>query len=213
MPSRRPPITRTDYPDRRPARGHAAPLMRTGARPLAYASEPGAPRRPDRSKGRRGAVSSSSSECRIRPDEQESRQRRASRDAHINRAPTPTRSRIASARDGYSPARDLRVIDKEGWAAGTVRLPVVGFSQPDADGHERPRVLLLSGDDPYLVDFHPESTIKTRYGTLEALLVDAVADPIPAGPGWVAELWIGLVGNDAPEFLGVYPVLAWEPDR
>lgn len=73
-------------------------------------------------------------------------------------------------------------IDKDGRAAGMVRLPVVDYAQPDADGRERPRVLLLSGDDPYLVDFHPDSTIETQYGTLEALLIDAVADPIPLSP-------------------------------
>jgi hypothetical protein len=42
--------------------------------------------------------------------------------------------------------------DKNGHPAGTVRLPVVDYAQPDPDGRERPRVLLLSGDDPYLVD-------------------------------------------------------------
>jgi hypothetical protein len=103
-------------------------------------------------------------------------------------------------------------IDKNGDAAGMVRLPVVGYSTPDEEGRERPRVLLLSGDDPYLVDFHPDSTIETQYGTLEALLIDSVADPIPAQPGWVAELWIGLIGGEEPELLGAYPVLAWEPE-
>lgn len=102
-------------------------------------------------------------------------------------------------------------IDKNGHAAGAVRLPVVGYAPPDADGRERPRVLLLSGDDPYLVDFHPDSTIETQYGTLEALLIDAVADPIPAQAGWVAELCIESPGEQA-EPLGVYPVLAWEPE-
>lgn len=102
-------------------------------------------------------------------------------------------------------------IDKDGRAAGTVRLPVVGYTEPDSEGRERPRVLLLSGDDPHLVDFRPDSTVETQYGCLEALLIDAVADPIPAQPGWVAELWIGeLVGK--AELLGVYPVLAWEPE-
>jgi hypothetical protein len=103
-------------------------------------------------------------------------------------------------------------IDKDGDAAGLVRLPVVGYAAPDEEGRERPRVLLVSGDDPYLIDFHPDSTIETQYGTLEALLIDSVADPIPAQPGWVAELWIGLVGGVEPEQLGVYPVLAWEPE-
>jgi hypothetical protein len=102
-------------------------------------------------------------------------------------------------------------IDKDGRAAGAVRLPVVGYAAPDDDGRERPRVLLLSGDDPYLVDFHPDSTVNTRYGTLEALLIDAIADPIPAAPGWTAELWINHPDED-PEVLGVYPVLAWEPE-
>ncbi len=101
--------------------------------------------------------------------------------------------------------------DKDGHPAGTVRLPVVDYAQPDSDGRERPRVLLLSGDDPYLVDFHPDSTIETQYGRLEALLIDAVADPIPAQPGWVAEIWIEPL-DAAPERLGVYPVLAWEPE-
>ncbi|MGH2712683.1 MAG: hypothetical protein ACRDM7_02135 [Thermoleophilaceae bacterium] len=102
-------------------------------------------------------------------------------------------------------------IDKEGRAAGTVRLPVVGYAAPDEDGRERARVLLLSGDDPYLVDFHPDSTVETQYGTLEALLIDAVADPIPAQPGWIAEIWINRPDAD-PELLGAYPVLAWEPE-
>jgi hypothetical protein len=102
-------------------------------------------------------------------------------------------------------------IDKDGRAAGAVRLPVVGYSAPDGDGRERPRVLLLSGDDPYLVDFHADSTIETQYGTLEALLIDAVANPIPAQPGWVAEIGINRPDQD-PEVLGVYPVLAWEPE-
>jgi len=48
-------------------------------------------------------------------------------------------------------------IDKDGNPAGMVRLPVVDYAEPDSDGRERPRVLLLSGDDPYLVDFHPDS--------------------------------------------------------
>ena len=103
-------------------------------------------------------------------------------------------------------------IDRNRQAAGIVRLPVVSFGDPHEDGHERPRVLLLTGDDPYLVDFHPDSIVETQYGTLEALLVDAVADPFPAEPGWVAELWIGLIGAEKPELLGVYPVLAWEPE-
>ena len=102
-------------------------------------------------------------------------------------------------------------IDKEGHPGGTVRLPVVDYAQPDSDGRERPRVLLLSGDDPYLVDFHPDSTIETQYGRLEALLIDAVADPIPAQPGWVAEISIEPF-DKPPERLGVYPVLAWEPE-
>lgn len=102
-------------------------------------------------------------------------------------------------------------IDKDGHAAGTVRLPVVGYASPDSEGRERPRVLLLSGDDPYLVDFHPDSTLETKYGKLEALLIDAVADPIPAQPGWVAELWVQRA-REEPELLGVYPVLAWEPE-
>jgi hypothetical protein len=67
-------------------------------------------------------------------------------------------------------------IDKNGDHAGTVQLPVFGYAEPDEEGCERPRVLLLSGDDPYLVDFHPGSTIKTQYGTLEALLIDSVED-------------------------------------
>lgn len=102
-------------------------------------------------------------------------------------------------------------IDKEGRPGGMVRLPVVGYAPPGEDGRERPRVLLVSGDDPYLVDFHPDSTIETQYGNLEALLIDAVADPIPAQPGWVAELWIEPTAKQ-PELLGVYPVLAWEPE-
>lgn len=101
--------------------------------------------------------------------------------------------------------------DKNGHPAGTVRLPVVDYAQPDSDGRERPRVLLLSGDDPYLVDFHPDSTIETQYGRLEALLIDAVADPIPAQPGSVAELSIEPL-DTAPERLGSYAVLAWEPE-
>lgn len=102
-------------------------------------------------------------------------------------------------------------IGKDGNPAGMVRLPVVDYAQPDSDGRERPRVLLLSGDDPYLVDFHPDSTIETQHGRLEALLIDAVADPIPAQPGWVAEIWIEPL-DASPERLGVYPVLAWEPE-
>jgi hypothetical protein len=102
-------------------------------------------------------------------------------------------------------------IDKDGHPGGMIRLPVVGFAPPDGDGRERPRVLLLSGDDPYLVDFHPDSTIETQYGNLEALLIDAVADPIPAHPGWVAELWVNPTAEQ-PTLLGVYPVLAWEPE-
>lgn len=102
-------------------------------------------------------------------------------------------------------------IDKDGRAAGMVRLPVVDYAEPDSDGKERPRVLLLSGDDPYLVDFHPDSTLETQYGTLEAVLIDAVADPIPAQPGWVAEVSIEPL-DEPPERLGVYPVLAWEPE-
>lgn len=81
-------------------------------------------------------------------------------------------------------------IDKVGRAAGMVRLPVIGYAPPDDEGWERPHVLLLSGDYPAVVDFHPDSTLETRYGTLEALLIAALADPIPARPGWVAELWI-----------------------
>lgn len=103
------------------------------------------------------------------------------------------------------------LIDKDGDAAGMVRLPVVGYAPPDSDGRERPRVLLLSGDDPHLVDFHPDSTLETQYGNLEALLIDAVADPIPAQPGWVAEIWIEPL-DKRPERLGEYPVLAWEPE-
>lgn len=102
-------------------------------------------------------------------------------------------------------------IDKDEHPAGMVRLPVVDYSQPDSDSRERPRVLLLSGDDPYLVDFHPDSSIETQYGRLEALLIDAVADPIPAQPGWVAEISIEPL-DAAPERLGSYPVLAWEPE-
>ncbi len=102
-------------------------------------------------------------------------------------------------------------IDKDGRAAGMVRLPVVDYAEPDSDGKERPRVLLLSGDDPYLVDFHPDSTLETQYGTLEAMLIDAVADPISAQPGWVAEISIEPL-DEPPERLGVYPVLAWEPE-
>lgn len=101
-------------------------------------------------------------------------------------------------------------IDKEGRAAGMVRLPVVGHA-PDETGRAHPRVLLLSGDDPYLVDFHPDSTLETQYGTLEALLIDAVDDPIPAQPGWIAEIWIMRPDED-PELLGAYAVLAWEPE-
>jgi|SRR5665213_2040966 len=102
-------------------------------------------------------------------------------------------------------------IDKDGRAGTLVRLPVVGYAPPAEDGRERPRVLLLSGDDPHLIDFHPDSTVETRYGNLEALLIDAIADPIPAQPGWVAELWIEPTAKQ-PELLGAYPVLAWEPD-
>jgi hypothetical protein len=36
---------------------------------------------------------------------------------------------------------------------------------------------------------------------VEALLIDALADPIPARPGWVAELWIE---GELPDLLGVY---------
>jgi hypothetical protein len=71
-------------------------------------------------------------------------------------------------------------IDKDGHPAGFVRLPVIGYAPAGEDGRERPRVLLISGDDPHLVDFHPDSTIETQYGNLEALLIDAVMDPIPA---------------------------------
>lgn len=102
-------------------------------------------------------------------------------------------------------------IDKDGNPAGMVRLPVVDYARPDSGGRERPRVLLLSGDDPYLVDFHPDSTIETQYGRLEALLIDAVGDPIPAQPGWIAEIWIEPL-DGPPERLGVCPVLAWEPE-
>jgi len=103
-------------------------------------------------------------------------------------------------------------IDKHGDHVGIVRLPVVGYADPDEEGRERPRVLLLSGDDPHLVDFHPDSTVETQYGNLEALLIDAVDDPIPAQAGWVAEVWVGLIGGEQPQLLGVYPVLAWEPE-
>ena len=102
-------------------------------------------------------------------------------------------------------------IDSEGRPGTMVRLPVVGYAPADGKGRERPRVLLLSGDDPHLVDFHPDSTIETQYGTLEALLVDAVADPIPAQPGWLAEIWIE-PGDKQRELLGTYPVIAWEPE-
>jgi hypothetical protein len=88
-----------------------------------------------------------------------------------------------------------------------VRLPVIGYAPAGEDGRERPRVLLISGDDPHLVDFHPDSTIETRYGNLEALLIDAVMDPIPAQPGWVAELWVDPTGR-APKLLGF---LDYEP--
>ena len=47
-------------------------------------------------------------------------------------------------------------------------------------------------------------------GTLDALVIDVAADPIPAPPGWVAELWVRRTSEE-PELLGVYPVLAWEP--
>ena len=63
-------------------------------------------------------------------------------------------------------------IDKDGQAGTMVRLPVVGYAPPDEDGRERPRVLLLSGDDPHLIDFHSDSTVETQYGNLEALLID-----------------------------------------
>jgi hypothetical protein len=109
------------------------------------------------------------------------------------------------------PLATYEFFDKDGHPAGTVRLPVVDYAQPDSGGRERPRVLLLSGDDPHLVDFHPDSTIETQYGRLEALLIDTVADPIPAQPGWVAEISIEPL-DAAPEQLGVYPVLAWEPE-
>jgi hypothetical protein len=102
-------------------------------------------------------------------------------------------------------------IDKDGTPAGMVRLPVVDYAQPDSEGRERPRILLLSDDNPYLVDFHPDSTLETKYGTLEALLIDAVADPIPAQPGWVAEISIEPL-DESPERLGAYPVLAWETE-
>lgn len=103
-------------------------------------------------------------------------------------------------------------IDKEGRPTNFVRLPVVGYSEPDDEGHQRPRVLVISGDDPYLVDFHPDSTLETRYGTLEAMLIDAVADPIPADRGWVAELSVQDLDGGERELLGVFPVLAWEPE-
>lgn len=38
-----------------------------------------------------------------------------------------------------------------------------------------------------------------------------MADPIPAQPGWVAEVWVHPF-DQAPKLLGVYPVLAWEPE-
>jgi len=104
------------------------------------------------------------------------------------------------------------MVDGEEKHLGTVRLPVIGFSKPDEEGRERPRVLLLTGDDPYVVDFHPESSVETPYGTLQAFVVDAVSDPIPAEPGWVAEMWVGRIGPDQPHRLGTYPVLAWEPE-
>ena len=37
------------------------------------------------------------------------------------------------------------MVDRDDKHVGTVRLPVVGFSEPDPEGRERPRVLLLSG--------------------------------------------------------------------
>jgi hypothetical protein len=136
--------------------------------------------------------------------------------------PEPRESAVVAARrsaTGYDRASmairllaTYEFIDKNGDHAGAVRLPVVGYAAPDEDGHERPRVLLLSGDDPYLVDFHPDSSVATQYGTLEALLIDAVVDPIAAQPGWVAELWIAPIGREEPQLLGVYPVLAWEPE-
>ncbi len=104
------------------------------------------------------------------------------------------------------------MVDREDKHVGTVRLPVVGFSEPDKDGRERPRVLLLSGDDPYIVDFHPESSVETPYGTLQAFVVDAVSDPIPAQPGWVAEMWAGRIGPEEAQRLGTFPVLAWETE-
>ena len=104
------------------------------------------------------------------------------------------------------------MVDREDKHVGTVRLPVVGFSSPDEEGRERPRVLLLSGDDPYVVDFHPDSSIETPYGTLQAFVVDAVADPTPAHPGWVAEMWVGMIGSEEPHRLGTYPVVAWETE-
>jgi hypothetical protein len=104
------------------------------------------------------------------------------------------------------------MVDREDKHLGTVRLPVVGFSEPDEDGREWPRVLLLSGDEPYIVDFHPESSLETPYGTLQGFVVDAVSDPIAAPPGWVAELWVGRIGPEQPRRLGTYPVLAWEPE-
>jgi hypothetical protein len=102
-------------------------------------------------------------------------------------------------------------IDKDGNPGAMVRLPVVGYAPADAEGRERPRVLMLCGDDPHVVDFHPDSTIETRYGSFEAFVIDAVADPIPAQPGWVAEIWIE-PGDKQRALLGTYPVLAWEPD-
>jgi hypothetical protein len=104
------------------------------------------------------------------------------------------------------------MVDREDKHLGTVRLPVVGFSEPDEDGREWPRVLLFSGDEPYIVDFHPESSLETPYGTLQGFVVDAVSDPIAAPPGWVAELWVGRIGPEQPQRLGTYPVLAWEPE-
>ncbi len=105
------------------------------------------------------------------------------------------------------------LVDREEKYVGTVRLPVVGFSEPDKDGRERPRVLLLSGDDPYIVDFHPESSVETPYGTLQAFVIDAVSDPIPAQPGWVADMWAGRIGPEESRRLGTFPVLAWRPSR
>jgi hypothetical protein len=43
------------------------------------------------------------------------------------------------------------------------------------------------------------------------LLIDAVADPIQAQPGWVAELWVEPADKQS-ELLGTYPVAAWEPE-